>query len=79
MTGPAGRSHEFRRTATPRVAEEQQRAVELVVVGAGDLHASDEVEQIMGHRWESPFRARERHRVPLRGAPELALLDVLPE
>lgn len=60
LTAPWGRVafnrlvEEFRHTADPRVAaEEQRQAVELVMVGAGDLYTRDEVEQIMGHRWES--------------------------
>lgn len=45
---------EFRRTADPQVAaEEQRRAVELVMAGAGDFYTREEVEKIMGHRWNS--------------------------
>lgn len=60
LTAPWGRVafdrlvEEFRRTADPQVAKEEQRqAVELVMAGAGDLYTRNEVEQIMGHRWES--------------------------
>ncbi|GAB4226199.1 MAG: hypothetical protein Kow0062_28400 [Acidobacteriota bacterium] len=60
LTAPWGRLafdrlvEEFRRTADPAVAaEEQRKAVELVMAEAGDLYTRDEVEQIMRHRWDS--------------------------
>lgn len=60
LTAPWGRVafdrlvEEFRRTADPEVAaEEQRQAVELVMAEAGDLYTRDEVERIMGHRWGS--------------------------
>ena len=60
LTAPWGRVafdrlvEEFRRTADPQVAaEEQRQAVELVMAGAGDLYTREEVEQIMRHCWDS--------------------------
>jgi hypothetical protein len=60
LTAPWGRDalerlvQEFRRTADPQVAaEEQQHAVEQAVSGASDVFSRDEVEQIMSHRWTS--------------------------
>ncbi len=42
---------EFRRTADPQVAaEEQRKSIELVMAGAGDFYTWEEVEQIVGHR-----------------------------
>ena len=46
--------NEFRRTADPEVAaEEQRRSVEIALAGAGEYYTREELEELMRHQWES--------------------------